>query len=1290
MDTFKPPGEMRFAIGNVAENWKRWVQKFNNFMLASEKNSKPENVKIAILLNLLGDEGVAIYNTFKSTGGEQLEEVLKCFEEHCNPHQNVVFERYKFFSCKQREGQTFDNYLTQLKTLVTTCDFGDQQESSIRDRIVLGINDSSLQERMLREPSLTLQMAAEFVRAAEASKEQFQSLKGFASSSCINAVKTSVFKNNYKRDKSSGPTYDCKKCGRNHKKGDCPAYGKTCSKCKEKNHFAVGCRKKNIHELEYKNNNSELFIESLSVGQASINNQVNAESTWYKTIQLRVGDKTTEIKFKLDTGAETNVLSYNMVKHLNVNLTKTETVLIAYGNFKIKPMGKVSLECISNDTIMPIEFIIIEKRSTPILGLNAGVKLNLIQRINQITIDNKSDVLKMYETVFEGLGKFPGEEYHIELKPNAVPVIHPPRRVPQALQSRLKETLNRLEADKIISKVNKPTDWVQSLVIVEKPNGSLRLCLDPRDLNRVIKREHHLIPSAEDIISRLEGKKLFTVLDLKDGFWQVPLDNESSDLCTFNTPHGRYKFNVLPFGIASAPEVFQKRNERLFGDIDGVEVYFDDIIVTGTDKVTHDAALTEVLKRAEASNIKFNANKLQFRMTEVKYMGQIISDKGIKADPGHIKGIVDMPTPSSKGEVRRLLGMVNFLSKFIPNLSQITAPLRELIKQNIEFRWENEHTVAFNRIKELLSCAPVLKVFNGSEKITIQCDSSKDGLGTCLIQNGQPVSFLSRSLTECEKNYAQIEKELLAIVFSFQKYHNLVYGRHVIIQSDHKPLTSIVNKPMSKISSRLQRMLLKLLKYDYEVQYVPGNQMYLADTLSRAFKSDNQIKDDPEMSNMVHSITKYLPMSKSRLTQFKHGTDQDKELQTVIKFVKEGWPKVATKNWSRELKQYYKSQSDLHTNEGLLFINDKIVVPNSLRQQMLTLIHEGHFGMEKCKQRAREIMYWPGINRDIETIVSHCEKFRRSNTKEPLQPHSVPDRPFEKIGVDIMEFGNLNYLVVMDYYSKWIEVSELVNKTATEVINVLKETFSRYGIPNFVVSDNIPFNSHVYIDFAKTWDFEYKFSSPHHHQSNGQAERGVGIVKTIMRKAKEDNKNHFVGLMEYRNTPISGLNLSPAQLMFSRRLRTKLPVTNKLLNSEVVNNVKGLLTKRQQIQKQFHDRSAKSLSKLNPGDNVRMKNKTWEPAQVISIDKDLRSYTVKSESGKILKRNRKYLIKSHGELNEMSDYSMSDNDNSMPDNVIRLTNGPTQNKCITMNDTNVTTTRSGRICHKPRYLNDYV
>lgn len=184
-----------------------------------------------------------------------------------------------------------------------------------------------------------------------------------------------------------------------------------------------------------------------------------------------------------------------------------------------------------------------------------------------------------------------------------------------------------------------------------------------------------------------------------------------------------------------------------------------------------------------------------------------------------------MPPSNSKTEVRRLLGMVNFLAKFIPNVSQVTAPLREIIKDTVDFNWGAEHSDSFEQIKSLLIQSPVLKAFNGAEEIVIQCDSSKDGLGACLLQNGQPVSFASRSLTNSEKNYAQIEKEILAIVFSFQKYHNLVYGLRVKIESDHKPLLSIVKKPIHKISPRLQRMLLKLEKYDFEIMYVPGSQM---------------------------------------------------------------------------------------------------------------------------------------------------------------------------------------------------------------------------------------------------------------------------------------------------------------------------------------------------------------------------------------------------------------------------------------------------------------------------------
>ncbi|GFU17381.1 retrovirus-related Pol polyprotein from transposon opus [Nephila pilipes] len=308
--------------------------------------------------------------------------------------------------------------------------------------------------------------------------------------------------------------------------------------------------------------------------------------------------------------------------------------------------------------------------------------------------------------------------------------------------------------------------------------------------------------------------------------------------------------------IISAPEVFQKRNQKLFGDIEGVEIYFDDIIVAEYDEDSHDAIMSKVLERAGSLNIKFNPDKLQYRVSEVKYVGQIISKSGVKPDPDHIKAIVAMPTPKSKTEVRRLLGMVNFLSRFIPNVSNVTAPLREIIHEIVEFNRGKEQELSFVNIKELLAKAPILKVFCASDEIIIQCDSSKDGLGSCLIQKGQPVSFVSRCLTNREKNYAQIEKELLAIVFSFEKHHNFVYGRKVAIQSDHKPLTAIVKKPMHKISSRMQRIILKLLKYDFEINYVPGNQMFIADTLSRAFPVNETVRDDPEMLNIVHTVSK--------------------------------------------------------------------------------------------------------------------------------------------------------------------------------------------------------------------------------------------------------------------------------------------------------------------------------------------------------------------------------------------------------------------------------------------------
>ena len=312
------------------------------------------------------------------------------------------------------------------------------------------------------------------------------------------------------------------------------------------------------------------------------------------------------------------------------------------------------------------------------------------------------------------------------------------------------------------------------------------------------------------------------------------LDEESSHLCTFNTPFGRYRFKRMPFGIRLAPKVFQKKNEVLFGDTDGVEVIFDDIIVAASDEKEHDETMLKLLERARQANVKFNSAKLQYKVSEVKYVGNIVSESGLKPDVEKVRAITQLPLPQSKEELQRFLGMVNYFSQFIPNQSEITAPLRNLLKKDVMWIWSYEHTQAVERLKQILSSQPVLKFYDPTKPVKLQVDASKSGLGACVLQDGHPIAYASRSLTQAEEHYAQIEKELLAVVFGCERFNHYVYGRPVDVESDHKPLVSVNKKPLTKVSPRLQRLLLRLQKYEVNITYLPGKYMYVADTLSRA------------------------------------------------------------------------------------------------------------------------------------------------------------------------------------------------------------------------------------------------------------------------------------------------------------------------------------------------------------------------------------------------------------------------------------------------------------------------
>ena len=416
----------------------------------------------------------------------------------------------------------------------------------------------------------------------------------------------------------------------------------------------------------------------------------------------------------------------------------------------------------------------------PLLSGNASKKLGLIQRIHTI------DEMAKYPELRQATGTLPGT-YSLKIDPTVQPVVHGPRRQPRPLVSKVIAKLREMEDNGHITKVTEPTDWVSSMVTVVK-NDKLRICSDPRDLNKAIRREHYPIPTVEEVVSSMPGAKVFSKIDAKSGFLQIKLDYESSLLTTFNTPIGRFRWLRLPFGIKSAPEIFQRIMDNMLEDIDGARAVMDDILVAGRTPQEHDQILRKVMRRAMEWNLRLNFDKCEIKKSKVSYVGHQVTENGLQADPSKIKAVRDMPVPQSKEDIRRFLGLVQYLSKFIPSMSAIDSPLRDVVKSKSEFYWYKVQQQSLERLKEVCCTTPVLAYYDTSKDVRIQCDASSYALGGVLLQEGHPIAYTSRALTPTECNYAQIEKEMLAIVHCCKKFHYYIFGKPVAVESDHKPL----------------------------------------------------------------------------------------------------------------------------------------------------------------------------------------------------------------------------------------------------------------------------------------------------------------------------------------------------------------------------------------------------------------------------------------------------------------------------------------------------------------------
>ena len=594
----------------------------------------------------------------------------------------------------------------------------------------------------------------------------------------------------------------------------------------------------------------------------------------------------------------------------------------------------------------------------------------------------------------------------------------------------------------------------------------------------------------------------------------------------------------------------------------------------------------------------------------MQFFGNIYTPEGIKPDPSKIDAIKRMEAPSTKQELQSFLGMVNYLSSYIHHMSDLTSNLRNLLKKDSLFQWTETHEAEFQMLKKAISKDVNLQYFDPKKPVVLQVDASQVGLGAALLQDSKVIAYASKSLTPAETRYANIEREMLAVVFGCLKFHHYLYGRSFVCNSDHQPLEKIHLKHLSDAPPRLQRLLLKLQPYDITIKYLPGHKVVVADALSRVSPSGRTVIRGLDVT--IHEMTNQ-PYVHNRIAQIQKATREDQVLQLLMQQIMEGWPQHC-KSLPVVLRPFWQLKDDLAIELSCVTYQGRFYIPSSMRKACLNLLHEGHPGIVKMKLRAQTSVYWIGLNKEIEDHILRCEPCQinsRSQSKEPVIPVEIPNRPWQKLGADLFFQGGKWYLLICDYYSKFPVVHGLPATSSKDVISALSSSFSVFGIPEEIISDNgSQFSAKEYHDFATRYGFRITTSSPHYPRGHGFIERQVQTIKHIFAKCAEDGSDPHLALLQLRATPLDCRTPSPGELLQNRQLRTTLPaIIRPPPNSEAV---RASLQSRQDFSK--YDAHTKELPRLLPKQLVRLQDpstKKWSiPGEVLQKAETPNSYVV--------------------------------------------------------------------------------
>ena len=771
------------------ESWVLYTERLEQHFLANDVQDADK--KRAFLLSSCGAPTYQLIRNLTAPdkpSSKSFDELVKLVQTHHQPPPSITVQRFNFHSRTRREGESMSDFVAHLRQLSEHCAFGESLNDMLRDRIVCGCNDTRLQRQLLAKPSpLSFEDAFSLAQAHESAEQNAKDLQKSAVTH-VHVVKP--------EPKHQG---DCHRCGGKHPQHSCRFRKTVCNFCKKTGHIAKVCRTRLRQQKHTKSNRTTTSVHQVTDTAEDSTKNIEGTGASYnlfhfteghaQPIVVTMGVSGAEIAMEVDTGASVSIISeatYNKLwsKDQAPQLQPSHVNLETYTGEQLSILGVIEVTALYEGQQHPHLNLLVVKGSGPsLLGRDWLRKIRLnwkelhLHHLPQGAVSLDSILQKHSKLFAKELGLVKKTKAKIHIDPQSKPQFYKARPIPYALRDKVNEELQRLEQAGIIEPVEF-SEWAAPIVPVLKRDGTIRICGDYKlTVNQAAKLERYPLPKIEDLFTQLSGGKRFTKLDLAHAYQQIPLAEDSKSYLTINTLKGLYRYNRLPFGVHSAPSIFQRTIEGVLRGIPKVAVYIDDILITGDSEEEHLQNLEAVLSRLEEEGLRLKKEKCEFMLPKIEYLGHVISAEGLHPAKDKIRAILEAPAPSSVAQLRSFLGMVNYYGKFLPQLSSLLAPLYSLLQKQAKWHWGPDQEQAFTKVKHLITSSKLLVHYDPVKELVLSCDASPYGVGAVLshiMEDGseKPIAFASGHLQLLRRSILNLIKRVLLLCLVLKSFTN--------------------------------------------------------------------------------------------------------------------------------------------------------------------------------------------------------------------------------------------------------------------------------------------------------------------------------------------------------------------------------------------------------------------------------------------------------------------------------------------------------------------------------------